>query len=273
MERRMGAPLCLPGGSTVRTLAVVLAAAAVGCGFAPRHPVTVTLPSPRAARAAGASGLAGWMTATAAGVPVVVATALGLGTALLPGLLRRRSRDRRSRADARRWPDFLAAVRSRLATGAAIPAACADAARHVGGRFLDLAAPGMPFADLAATTRDRWADPLADRVLTTLELANQVGGTQVGAVLGALTESVNADLRLRRAHEAALTEQRLTAGVALCAPWLILTLTVLTNPTSAEAFSTRTGHLIIAGGGVATIAGYLMARRSARLSRPPRLFG
>lgn len=94
----------------------------------------------------------------------------------------------------------------------------------------------------------------------------------MGAALGALTTSVNEDLRLRRAHDAALTEQRLTAGVALSAPWVILALSVATNPTSSEAFATRTGKLIVAGGFLATAVGYAMARRSARLSRPPRLF-
>jgi len=60
--------------------------------------------------------------------------------------------------------------------------------------------------------------------------------------------------------------------LVLLAPWAILALSVATNPASAEAFSTSTGNLIIAGGLAATVVGYVLARRSARLSRPPRLF-
>ena len=178
-------------------------------------------PSPDHAAAPSGSGIAaafggfaaGWTVASAAGLPGTAALVAGTLAAAVPGAMRRRTRDRELRREALRWPDFLAAVRSRLATGSAIPTACADAARHIGGRFLDLAAPsGVSFADTTASVRARWADPLTDRILTTLELAATVGGSHVGAVLGALTTSVNEDLRLRRAHDAALTEQRLTAG-------------------------------------------------------------
>jgi tight adherence protein B len=123
-----------------------------------------------------------------------------------------------------------------------------------------------------ADTREAWADPLADRILTTLTVAAEIGGRQVDAVLSALSTSVGDELRLRRAHDAALTEQRLTAGVALVAPWAMLALSVATNPTASQSFSSPTGSLIVVVGLVATVAGYALARRAARLSQPPRLF-
>ncbi|MEK7252420.1 MAG: hypothetical protein AAB198_04095 [Actinomycetota bacterium] len=257
----------------MRALAVVCAAGAVAAMWARPRRITLRLPSGSGIAAAFGGFAAGWTVASAAGLPGTAALVAGTLAAGVPGAMRRRTRDRELRREALRWPDFLAAVRSRLATGSAIPTACADAARHIGGRFLDLAAPsGVSFADTTASVRARWADPLTDRILTTLELAATVGGSHVGAVLGALTTSVNEDLRLRRAHDAALTEQRLTAGVALFAPWVILALSIATNPAASEAFSTRTGNLILAGGFAATGVGYALARRSARLSRPPRLF-
>ncbi len=123
-----------------------------------------------------------------------------------------------------------------------------------------------------ATARQTWSDPLADRVLTTLEVAQSAGGSQVSVLLAALASSLGDELRLRRAHDAALTEQRLTAGIALLAPWVILLLSNATNPAAAEAFATPTGNLIVAGGLAATVVGYLLARRTARFSRPPRMF-
>jgi len=257
----------------MRSIAVMCAAASVSIAWSRPRRVAITLPEPGTLISALTAFILGWTAAAALGMPGVPALVGGAVAAAVPHVVRRRGRERASRHATQRWPDFLAAVRSRLATGAAIPAACAEAGRHVGGRFVELAAPtGIPFAQTIAVTRDRWADPLADRILTTLELANTVGGSHVSAVLGALTASVNEDLRLRRAHEAALTEQRLTAGVALVAPWAILALSVMTNPASADAFATGTGNLIIAGGFAATIVGYALARRSARLSQPPRLF-
>lgn len=258
----------------MRSLATLTAAASVAMIGMTRPMVrSLTIPDLKGFVAAFASGVAGAVVAAGVGMPSSIALACGAIAALVPGSLRRQSGDRASRKATARWPDFLAALRSRLATGASIPAACAEAGRHVGGRFSDLAAPaGRRFADHIERVRADWADPLSDRILTTLTLASTIGGAHVDAVLGALSQSVADDLRLRRAHDAALTQQRLTAGVALLAPWAILALSVATNPTAADAFATPTGNLLVGGGLVATGVGYALARRAARLSRIPRLF-
>jgi tight adherence protein B len=257
----------------MRAVAVLAATGSLAVVLSRPHRVSVALPDAALITSSGIAFVVGTLAALALGLHGMVPVAVGVLTTTLPGARRHRSRERDLRREAARWPDFLAAVRSRLATGVAIPAACADAGRHIGGRFLLLTAPpGLPFADVIATARHEWSEPLADRILTTLEVANAVGGSHVGVVLGTLVASVNDDLRLRRTHDAALTEQRLTAAVALLAPWVILALSVATNPVSAEAFSTSTGNLIIGGGLAATVVGYILARRSARLSRPPRLF-
>lgn len=175
--------------------------------------------------------------------------------------------------EASRWPDFLAAVRARISTGASLPEATRAAARHLGGRFGELdRGRGERFSTGLDSVRAEWADPLADRVLTTLSIAAGVGGRHVDAVLASLAVSVGDELRLRRAHDAALTQQRLTAGVALVAPWAMLGLSIATNPTATDSYSTPTGTRIIIGGLAATVAGFILARRSARLSEPPRLF-
>lgn len=258
----------------MRALTVLAAAGAVAAVLVLRPlPRRLRVPDPAGSLAAAVSALGGSALAAAAGLPLAVTAATGAMAALIPGAMRRRRADRLVRTTAARWPDFLAALRSRLATGASIPAACAEAGRHLGGRYEDLVLPpGVRFVDGLEAVRERWADPLADRILTTLALASTIGGAHVDAVLGALAQSVGDDLRLRRAHDSALTEQRITAGVALLAPWAILALSVATNPTAAESFATPTGSLIVGGGLVATGVGYALARRAARLSRIPRLF-
>ena len=84
--------------------------------------------------------------------------------------------------------------------------------------------------------------------------------------------SVGDDLRVRAAHNAALTEQRMTALVALVAPWALLALTISTNPAAADAYKTAEGANVIAIGLAVTLGGYAIGRRVATLSRPPRLF-
>jgi tight adherence protein B len=209
-----------------------------------------------------------------AGAPPAVAVAAGALVIPVPAAILR-SRERRASARvAARWPDFLAAVRGRIAGGSSIPEAVRAAGRHLGGRFEALGGGfALGFDEFTREARAQLADPTADRVLITLAAANRAGGGRVDEMLGRLADSLAADLRLRRAHDAALTQQRLTSVVALLAPWAILALSLATNPTASVAYATPLGTAIVMGGLVATVLGHLLATRAARLSRPPRLFG
>jgi tight adherence protein B len=118
----------------------------------------------------------------------------------------------------------------------------------------------------------QWEDPIADRVFTTLRLAAAIGGSRIDTMLGSLAVSLSDEIRIRKMHRAALSQQQITAGVSLLAPWLILALSVATNPQAAAAFASSTGRSILWLGLAATSLGYLAARRATRLSDPPRLF-
>jgi tight adherence protein B len=141
------------------------------------------------------------------------------------------------------------------------------------GRDLERSlAQGLTFAEALERRRKDLADPVADRVLTSLAFAARAGGGRVADILGMLGQSVGDELRLRRAHDAALTQQRLTAAVALAAPWGLLLLTVATNPQAADAYGTPSGTKVVGLGVAMTGAGFLLARRSARLARAARVF-
>ena len=66
--------------------------------------------------------------------------------------------------------------------------------------------------------------------------------------------------------------QRLTALVALVAPWALLMLTALTNPQANAAYGTITGQWIVVAGGTATGVGFALAGRASRLAGMPRVF-
>jgi tight adherence protein B len=210
---------------------------------------------------------------------VVPAVALGVLAASVPFAVEHARVNALMRTQMELWPDALAHMRASISAGLTLPDALIDACRRVGGPlglFADEirteVAFGSGFAPGLMSMRSALDDPVSDRVLATLVVANRVGGHRVGDVLSSLQESVSDDLRLRRAHDAALTEQRWTAGVALIAPWALLVLSIATNPQASSAFDTREGALVVAIGFVATVSGWLLARRSARLSEPPRLF-
>lgn len=210
---------------------------------------------------------------------IVPAVALGVLAASIPiGVEHARSKAV-ARTQMELWPDALAHMRASISAGLTLPDSLIDACQRVGGPLGLFAneirtevAFGGGFAPALVSMRGTLDDPVSDRVLATLVVANRVGGHRVGDVLSSLQESVADDLRLRRAHDAALTEQRWTAGVALIAPWALLVLSITTNPQAAYAFDTPEGAMVVGIGFVATASGWYLARRSARLSEPPRLF-
>lgn len=246
--------------------------AASGAWLAARGRGSMSVPIPRR-RSAAASGA---VTAIAAvvGMPLLLAGLLGVCAAVAVEHRFRAMRRRTVTGMFALWPDFLALTRGRIATGEPLPDAVRHAARSMGGGFapLDQIWAGS-FSERLLEAQHAWRDPVADRVLTTLRIASDTGGRHVDAVLSSLALSLAEEVRLRRAHEAAVSQQQMTAGVALVAPWLILALSLATNPQAATEFSTPTGRLILFVGAGATALGYLLARRALRLSNPPRVFG
>ncbi len=267
----------------MRGVAALAAAGAVWVLVTGRVPafgsITFSPPRARILFAGILTGAAG--TVLALGLLDVPAAAIAIG--VIVGMVPvgiDASRIRKRRADvADAWPDVLAHMRSRISAGETLPAAFVDAARSAGGPLAEAAAQvedavafGDGFGAAIGRVRSDLADPTADRVLTTIEMAHRSGGRAVGRILTALAASVGDELRLRKAHHAAMTEQRMTAAVALVAPWLLLALTVSTNPQAAAAYRSSAGAVVIAVGLVATGAGFVLSRRAAALSTMPRVF-
>lgn len=240
------------------------------------RPPTIRLRVVAGALAAGitGAGVAFGVLGTAA-----PAAAIGVLCSAVPARLEqsRIQKARRDRTD--RWPDLLAHVRSSVAAGATLPDAFVDGSARIGGDFSRYGDRvrreimyGAGFDSALTALRSDLEDPVADRILATLMIAQRTGGHRVGDVLTALGVSVSDDIRLRHAHDAALTEQRWTATVALIAPWVLLSLSIATNPQAADAFDTTEGVVVVGGGLLATGLGWLLAMRASMLSAAPRLF-
>ena len=212
------------------------------------------------------------------GVPSVAVAVGCLGATVPVAMDRRRVRKLRHERLGR-WPHILTQVRSSLSGGSTLVDALVDALDRAGGDFSTMAATirtgttfGDGFSSTVARIRSEVDDPTTDRIFVTLDVAHRSGGTRVGAIVGILARSVADEIRVQRAHDAAMTEQRLTVNVALIAPWVMLMLMVMTNPQAAASFTTPQGVGVICAGGVATGAGWLLAMRTARLSQPSGVF-
>ncbi|PWJ54838.1 tight adherence protein B [Quadrisphaera granulorum] len=185
----------------------------------------------------------------------------------------------RSRAAAVRelWPDAVDHLASGVRAGLSLPEALAALAVH-GPEPLRLA-----FADFAddhrATGRflpaldrlkDSLADPVADRVVEALRLTREVGGSDLGRVLRALSSFLRDDARTRGELLARQSWTVATARLAVAAPWVVLLL-LCTRPGTVSAFREPAGALVLGGGAVCCVLAYAIMRRVGRLPEDQRV--
>jgi tight adherence protein B len=208
-----------------------------------------------------------------------VALALALGVALLPmSVLRSRVASRRRRfRDA--WPDAIATVIAAVRAGQSLPEACVSLVdrgpielRSGFRAFTTTYRASASFIAGLERLRDELADPIADRVVAALMLTYEVGGTELIRVLRSLSDFVREDLRVRKEIEARWSWTVTAARTAAAAPWIVLLL-MATRPEAAAAYNSGTGAMVIGAGGIATVVGYRLMLRAARLPDERRLVG
>jgi tight adherence protein B len=119
--------------------------------------------------------------------------------------------------------------------------------------------------------KDRLADPTADRILETLRMAREVGGTELPVVLRNLSASLRQDLALRAEIEARQSWLMNAAKLGVSAPWVIL-LIVGSRPEAAAAYNSAAGGLLILVGLGLSILAYRLMLRIGRLPEERRWF-
>lgn len=204
-------------------------------------------------------------------VPVVAVAAAALiaGAAAPPLAVRWRAR-RRRRVQAGVWPDVVDHLVSAVRSGLALPDAVAQLERA--GPDVTRPAFAAYAADHRATgsfgyaldrLKDRLADPVGDRLVETLRMAREVGGTEVTTVLRELAAYLRADLATRGELEARQSWIVSAARLGAAAPWIVL-LILSTRPEAADAYNAPGGLVLIAvGAGVSVVAYRVMLRIGA----------
>ena len=208
---------------------------------------------------------------------LVIATAFALATAWTPFGVARARRNRRRRRFREAWPDAIASLIAGVRAGMSLPETCASLAER-GPKDLR---PG--FSAFTATyhsagsfraglqrLQGHLSDPVADRVVAALVIAHDVGGTELVRVLRTLGNFVREDLRVRKEIEASWSWTVTAARVACAAPWVVLLL-MSTRPEAAAAYNSSSGIAVIFTGAIATIIGYRLMLRAARLPEERRL--
>jgi len=191
-----------------------------------------------------------------------------------------RARGRRLRRSRRAlWSDVCELLISSARAGMSLPDAVSALAvsgppplRGAFARFAaDMAASGH-FDSSALRLKAALADPASDRIIETLRMARQVGGTELISVLRALSASVRADATLRAEVEARQSWVRGAAVVGVVAPWVVLGLLAI-RPEGAAAYATAGGVVVVLVGAVVSVVAYRLTLRLGRLPEPQRWFG
>jgi tight adherence protein B len=107
-------------------------------------------------------------------------------------------------------------------------------------------------------------------VVAALTIAHQVGGSDLVRVLRTLADFVREDLRARKEVEARWSWTVTAARVAAAAPWIVLAM-MSTRPEAARAYGSATGVVVVSLGAIATVVGYRLMLRAARLPEDRRL--
>ena len=218
--------------------------------------------------------------ATVFAIVQVVALALvaAAAGALLPALIVR-WRARRQRAALRVvWPDVVDHLVSALRSGLSLPDSVASLAasgppalrEHFASFERDYQATAQ-FGGCVDRLKDRVADPVADRILETLRMSREVGGSDLPAVLRGLAVYLRQDLAIRGEVQARQSWVLNAARLGAVAPWVVLLL-LASRPEAALAYNTAGGVTVIVGGLLVTVFAYRAMVSLARLPEERRWF-
>jgi tight adherence protein B len=215
--------------------------------------------------------LAVFLFAAAISRALTIAVAFALFAALGPlSLVRYRQRKRRTELRDL-WPEAVDNLASAVRAGLSLP----EALTQLGLRGPEeLRRPFQRFGeDYRATGRfsqslDRLkaalADPTGDRIVESLRLARDVGGTDLGRLLRTLSAFLREDARTRAELETRQGWSVNGARIAVAAPWLLLAALSL-HPQAVRAYNSAAGALVIAIGGGLSLVAYRVMIRIGRL--------
>ncbi|WP_438854940.1 type II secretion system F family protein [Agromyces sp. M3QZ16-3] len=211
------------------------------------------------------------------GVPLLALIAGLLAAVVTPVVIRARANRRRATNRAI-WPDVVDHLVSSVRAGINLPDAIAAlgdlgpaATRSAFAGFDDEFRRTGDFGAAVDMLKTRLADPVADRILETLRMAREVGGTDLTAVLRGLASHLREDAALRAEVLARQGWIRNAARLGVAAPWLLLCV-LATRPETLVAFDSAAGTALILCGVAVTIVAYRVMLGLGRLPEEQRWF-
>jgi tight adherence protein B len=209
---------------------------------------------------------------------VALAIAAGLvGIILPPVIVSVRARAKR-RANRAVWPDvvdhLVSAVRSGLALPDSVSALAQTGPTETRDAFADFASEYRAtgnFASCVDRLKERLADPVADRILETLRMAREVGGSDLTLVLRSLATYLREETAIRAEVEARQSWVTNAARLGVAAPWIVLVL-LASRPEASLAYNSPMGSTVIVLGLAVSVVAYRIMLALGRLPEEERWF-
>ncbi len=200
-----------------------------------------------------------------------IAACFALFGTLAPIMIIRWRARKRTAALRELWPDVVDHLRSAIRAGLSLPEALMQLGEkgpdELRPQFREFAADyrsGGQFDHSLDRLKDRLADPVADRITEALRLTREVGGTDLGRLLGTLAEFLRDSARTRSELEARQSWTVNAARLAVAAPWVVLAL-LSTRPEAVAAYNTAGGVLVLVGGLLVSVFCYWLMLRIGAL--------
>ncbi|WP_294181685.1 type II secretion system F family protein [uncultured Schumannella sp.] len=220
---------------------------------------------------------AGTVTLGLSGIP-----ALGLAAAVasagVPWLVVSSRARRRRRLARAAWPDLIDHLVAGMRSGLSLTESIGSLAGHGAPEFREAFAAFDREARARGTLgpaldelKARLADPVADRVVETLRLARDVGGTELPGLLRGLASALRREQAARAEAEARQSWVVSAARLGVAAPWIVL-LVLASRPEAAAVYASPGGTLLLLAGFVVTVVAYRLMVALGRLPEERRWF-
>ncbi len=202
---------------------------------------------------------------------VAVAVAMGGVVAPLPVAWVRHVQLRRQAELRQVWPDAIEHLASGIRAGLALPEAVGqlrvsgpEELRAAFAAFEGAYRSSGRFSESLDVLKRDLADPVGDRVVETLRLARDVGGSDLGRLLRTLASFLRDDGRVRGELESRQSWTVNAARLAVAAPWVLLLL-LGTRPAAVAAYNSGAGAAVLAFGALVSMIAYRLMMRIGRL--------
>lgn len=175
------------------------------------------------------------------------------------------------------WPDVVDHLRSAVRAGMSLPEALMqlqyrgpEELRPVFEQFARDYRSSGDFLSSLNRLKDRLSDPTSDNIVEALKVTREVGGTDLGRLLGTLSEFLRENARTRAEIQARQSWTVNAAKLAVVAPWAVLLL-MGTQPSTVQIYNSFAGMMVLLFGIAVSVFAYRLMLRIGKLPQEKRV--